>query len=175
MNSDLNEVSGFTTTNIGSPYAYSVGSEEVVTDLLKDWINKSLVEEDKDKTFSKLITSIVIDKMYELSEMSEEELVETLLFKKLSDSFSNRLSEIELSINQLRNDIQLLKWKDENLRYTQYTQQPNTSSWEPAAITGSDLINESFTLTKNDFSSLTTSTKEDKDKKSIISKIKKFH
>lgn len=169
----LNQVSGLTTVNLNAGRAgtsYKV-SDELLAGQLKDWIEETLKEEDKDQTLSKLITSIVINKMYELSGKSEDELVETLLFKKLSDSFKGRLDEIELRLGQLQNEIQMLKWKDEHLGYTQA---PSSAPWEPVSITGSDLVSESFTLTRDDMTTGLIYNPSEEENKSIVSKIKDF-
>ena len=69
---NLNQVSGFTTVNAkrAEVTSYKV-SDELLAGQLKDWIEETLKEEDKDQTLSKLITSIVINKMYELSTITK--------------------------------------------------------------------------------------------------------
>ena len=169
---NLNQVSGLTTVNAkrAEVTSYKV-SDELLAGQLKDWIEETLKEEDKDQTLSKLITSIVINKMYELSGKSEDELVETLLFKKLSDSFKGKLDEIELHLGQLQSEVQMLKWKDEHLGYTQA---PSSAPWEPVSITGSDLVSESFTLTRDNMATGLMYNPSEEENKSIISKIKDF-
>lgn len=98
-------------TTITAPYSTSVKiSSETLAEVLKDSIEDSLKEEDKDGTLSKLITSIVLDKMYELSGMSEEELVETELYKKISDKVNQRLTHIENRLSILENTVALINF-----------------------------------------------------------------
>ena len=119
-NRNMNSLSGVpvqTTTTI-SPYSTSpystiridgirIGSESL-SGLIEDSIKECLAEEDKDGTLSKLITSIVLDKMFELSDMSEDELVETAVYKRISDKVSQRLNNIESRLSALESQMSRL-------------------------------------------------------------------
>lgn len=105
---------GYTTVNATDITAgfSPVFSKTAVSDLLEEIIKDQLVKEDTDGTLSKLITSIVIDKMYEISGMSEEELVESILYKKLSEEFKGRLESIENKLQELSIEIDRINSRD---------------------------------------------------------------
>ena len=76
-----------------------------------------------------------------------------------------------MSSPQLQSEVQMLKWKDEHLGYTQA---PSSAPWEPVSITGSDLVSESFTLTRDNMATGLMYNPSEEENKSIISKIKDF-
>lgn len=103
-------------------------SSETLAGILKDSIEDSLKEEDKDGTLSKLITSIVLDKMYELSGMSEEELVETELYKRISDKVNQRLDHIENRLSILENTVAF-----NNINLNRLLESPNNYNYPPTS------------------------------------------
>lgn len=110
---------------------------ETLAEFLRKEIYNSLEEEDKNKTLSKLITSIVINKMCEISEMSEDELIESALYKKLSDSFNDRLRKIEDNITQIQNDLLFIKWKqDQSSDYHKYDYTTTTATSSDCWVSG---------------------------------------
>jgi hypothetical protein len=122
--------STITTAQYSTSVSFGKLSSEALAGIVKDSIENSLREEDKDGTLSKLITSIVLDKMYELSGMSEEELVETELYKRISDKVSQRLDNIENRLSILENTIALTNINLDRLRESQsnYYNYPPTST-----------------------------------------------
>ena len=117
-----------TTAQYSTSVSFGKLSSETLAGIVKDSIENSLREEDKDGTLSKLITSIVLDKMYELSGMSEEELVETELYKRISDKVSQRLDHIENRLSILENTVASTNINLDKLRESSNNYYPPTNN-----------------------------------------------
>ena len=148
------------TTTTADYESYSMDGVKVcsgpLAGLIEDSIKECLTEEDEDGTLSKLITSIVLDKMFELSDMSEDELVETAIYKTISDKVSLRLDNIERRLSLLENQVSRLQSDRcdiyDSPNSSPYNYPPYTTTNDTTAITGSILstVRSVFSRDKSD-------------------------